>query len=156
MTHQDLRSHFGINNIPFGIANSTKHPQPQAVSRFQNEVIFLADLAGISTQLAAIPEGVLGEPSLNSFAALGQNVHRGIRQDLQWLINSEGLPLGSTEDIGSVRMHLPVSVGDFTDFSCSKYHNLNAGHAVTGRRGLPPTWGQIPPGMAFFSSCFPA
>lgn len=43
-------------------------------------------------------------------------------------------------------MHLPVSVGDFTDFSCSKDHVLNAGEAIMKKRFLPPGFLHFPIG----------
>ena len=43
-------------------------------------------------------------------------------------------------------MHLPVEIGDFTDFSCSTDHMLNAGEAVTGLRNLPPSFLHYPVG----------
>lgn len=146
-TSQDWSAHFGLNNIPFGIASSKKHPQPQAVSRYENKVIFLADLKPV-IELESLPSGILEESTLNSFAALGRASHQSVRSTIRTLIENGDLAGSSTEDVGDVQMHVPVSVGDFTDFSCSEYHNLNAGHAVTGRRGLPPTWGFIPPGMS--------
>lgn len=148
-TARDWKSHFGIENIPFGIAKSTNHPRPQAVSRYENTVIFLADLVESVPQLKSLPSQVFEEPSLNLFAGLGRSAHQNVRSAIQELIKKDDLPPGSTEDLEDVHMCLPVSVGDFTDFSCSEYHNLNAGHAVTGRRALPPTWGIIPPGIPF-------
>lgn len=151
-TAQDFSSHFGLANIPFGIASSRIHSRPQAVSRHGNIVIFLADILDSIDQLSNLPKGVFSEPTLNAFAALGRPAHQAVRSALQTLIKDDELPLNSIEDIKDVKMHLPISVGDFTDFSCSEYHNLNAGHAVTGRRGLSPTWGLIPPGMFGFVS----
>jgi len=43
-------------------------------------------------------------------------------------------------------MHLPVSIGDFTDFSCSKEHVLNAGEAIMKKRFLPPGFLHFPVG----------
>lgn len=43
-------------------------------------------------------------------------------------------------------MHLPVTIGDFTDFSCAKEHNLNAGEMVMGKRFLPPAFHSYPLG----------
>jgi fumarylacetoacetase len=37
-------------------------------------------------------------------------------------------------------------VGDFTDFSCSKDHALNASEAVFGQRNLPPGFEHFPIG----------
>jgi len=142
----DFGSHFGIENIPFGIASSNKHTSQQAVTRFENKVIFLADLVQSVSELQSLPNGIFSQPTLNAFAALGRPAHQSVRSAIQKLIKDDKLPESSTEDLSACQMHLPVQVSDFTDFSCSEYHNLNAGHAATGRRGLPPSWGFIPPG----------
>ena len=144
----DFGSHFGIENIPFGIASSEKHSSPQAVSRFENNVIFLADLVQSSQELQTLPEDVFSKPTLNSFAELGQKSHRLVREVVQRLIKENSLPSNSIEDVSKCQSYLPVAIADFTDFSCSEYHNLNAGQAALGRRGLPPSWGFIPPGMS--------
>lgn len=45
-------------------------------------------------------------------------------------------------------MHLPVSSRDFTDFSCSKDHVLNAGEAIQKKRYLPPGFLHFPIGYS--------
>ena len=49
-------------------------------------------------------------------------------------------------------MHMPVHVGDFTDFSCSEDHVVNAGEAVFGERKLPPSFLYQPLGYGGRSS----
>lgn len=49
-------------------------------------------------------------------------------------------------------MSLPISVGDFSDFSLSMHHVLNAGEAVMGVRALPPGFSHFPIGYAGRSS----
>jgi fumarylacetoacetase len=49
-------------------------------------------------------------------------------------------------------MHMPVSVGDFSDFSLSLNHNLNASLAVFGKEFLPPGFHHFPGGYAGRSS----
>lgn len=45
-------------------------------------------------------------------------------------------------------MHLPVLSRDFTDFSCSKDHVLNAGEAIQKKRYLPPGFLHFPIGYS--------
>jgi len=40
--------------------------------------------------------------------------------------------------IDDVQMHLPVRIGDFTDFACSKEHLVGAQRAIFGDDVLPP------------------
>ena len=49
-------------------------------------------------------------------------------------------------------MYMPVHVGDFTDFSCSAEHVVNAGEAVFGERKMPPGFPHFPLGYGGRSS----
>ena len=49
-------------------------------------------------------------------------------------------------------MYMPVQVGDFTDFSCSADHVVNAGEAVFGERKMPPGFHHFPIGYGGRSS----
>jgi fumarylacetoacetase len=61
---------------------------------------------------------------------------------------TSSLPDGTTVSADDVTMHLPVSSRDFTDFSCSKDHVLNAGEAIQGKRYLPPGFLYFPIGYS--------
>lgn len=79
-----------------------------------------------------------------------------MREKLQKLL-SEELLQGSGLDscsfhVSDVKYHLPVHVGDFSDFSCSRDHVLNAGEAVQGVRQLPPGFLHFPVGYGGRSS----
>jgi len=140
--------HFGIENIPFGIASSRLHPAPACVTRHANSVIFLADLPELSSRLK-VDERFFLQPTLNAFAALGRGAQHKARGILQEMIEADSLPQESCEDVADVQMHLPVSIGDFTDFSCSPHHNRNAGQALLGMsRGLPPGYSHLPLGQS--------
>lgn len=70
-----------------------------------------------------------------------------MRQRIQELSSKDqvsSLPKGSLEDVSEVQMHLPVSIGDFTDFSASKDHCLNASEAIFGQKSLPPAFLNFP------------
>lgn len=43
-------------------------------------------------------------------------------------------------------MHLPFSIGDFTDFSCSENHVLNASEVIFKKRDAPPGFYHFPVG----------
>lgn len=139
-------SHFGIDNIPFGIASSKLHPSPTIVTRFEDEVIFLFQLQDF-LRVDRLDDTVLQQPNLNKFAALPKSVLEEVRKQIQNAIR-KGLQPAAKEPISSVTMHLPVSVGDFTDFSCSLDHVLNASEAATGVRSSPPAFFHMPVGYA--------
>ena len=88
------------------------------------------------------------QPVLNTFAAFPKSVHRNTRAALQALFSKDlsSLPASSVVGIQDVTMHLPMASRDFTDFSCSKDHVLNAGEAVMKKRSLPPGFLYFPIG----------
>lgn len=144
-------SHFGINNIPFGIASSAAHPEPAAVTRFGDNVIFLSKLSHLLNDIVTTLQ-ILEEPTLNAFAALGPKVHTAVRQKIQAAIRQDealgDFPKEVVEPIEQVTMHLPITIGDFTDMSCSHHHVQNAAEAMTGKRSAPPAFFNMPIGYA--------
>ncbi|EMC99527.1 hypothetical protein BAUCODRAFT_63654 [Baudoinia panamericana UAMH 10762] len=145
-------SHFGIGNIPFGVASTASRLHPSCVSRFQDSVLFLDKFDAVFKDIDELPQGVFSRTSLNAFTALPRSVHQAVRQRLQALIREDeslrSLPAGSVEKVDVVTMHLPVEVGDFTDFSLSADHVQNASEAMTGKRSAPPSFYHQPVGYA--------
>ncbi|GAM87654.1 hypothetical protein ANO11243_056810 [Dothideomycetidae sp. 11243] len=148
MDQHQLEHHFGIDNIPFGIASSSRHPQPAAVTRFENKIVFLAELDD-ALHSTGIPREVFTQPTLNEFASLGRAAHTAVRKAIQSAITSDALPAAAVEDVAETTAHLPVATGDFTDFSCSPHHNRRAGSALLGMSpNLPPAYLHQPLGYA--------
>lgn len=125
MTSFEYSSHFSIANIPFGVASSNNHPEPQCVTRLENKVIFLGVLqrSGLFAKVPNLPEGVFDKASLNGYAALPKKIHREVRKVLQEALTTS-LPGNSTEDISAVTLRLPVSVGGFTGTSYSTFEGF--------------------------------
>jgi len=142
-------SHFGINNIPYGIASSSKHPSPQSATRIGNDVIFLAELAkeGAFESIPVPLTELFLQPTLNAFAAQSRDVHSKVRAAIQHVYEEKSI-LSACEDVANVTLHLPIQIGDFTDYSASANHVLNAGEAVTGTRSYPPGFHKYPVGYA--------
>lgn len=141
-------SHFGLSNIPFGIASSAQHSAPQCASRYEDNVIFLADLYQDLEDIKDLPKDVFSKPTLNDFAALPRSVHQAVRERVQQLLKSSGIASTAIEAISAVTMHLPVQCSDFSDFSCSSDHVENASEAMTGVRSHPPAFFHQPVGYA--------
>lgn len=91
---------------------------------------------------------------VNAFAALPKSQQRAARSAIQKLLADpvDSLPPSSHVAISEATLHLPLSVGDFTDFSCSRDHVLNASDAVFGKRELPPGFEYFPVGYTGRSS----
>ncbi|KAJ4326437.1 hypothetical protein N0V94_000112 [Neodidymelliopsis sp. IMI 364377] len=142
-------SHFGINNIPYGIASSSKRPRPQAATRIGDDVVFLAELVAhesFSSIPADLP-ALFAQSTLNAFAAQPQDVQSQVRTAIQ-SAHKQNLRSSCSENIKDVALHLPVSIGDFTDYSASANHVLNAGEAIMGVRSFPPAFHKYPVGYA--------
>ena len=135
-------SHFGVNNIPFGIASSKSQLSPTCATRFEDHVIFLSQL---NLGIQELPQHVFQQTSLNEFAALPRSIQQDVRREIQNQITN-GIPETAKAHISTVTMHLPVQVGDFTDFSCSLDHVQNASEAMTGNRSSPPAFFHMPIG----------
>lgn len=142
-------SHFGINNIPYGIASSAKRTQPQAATRIGDDVIFLAELAAHETfqAIEADLPALFSQPTLNAFAAQPAQIQSAVRAAIQ---NAHGKSLhaSASENVKEATLHVPVAIGDFTDYSASANHVLNAGEAIQGVRSFPPAFHKYPVGYA--------
>ena len=176
MPSDSYAHHFSLANIPFGIASSPNHPTPVAATRIGDNVIFLDKLCeagffehvpGVSLEVLTkvchpliilfSSSGLKGsdQPTLNDFAALGQEASRGVRAAIKDLLTSNGKSAQLHDAVCAnteAKLHMPVHVGDFTDFSCSADHVVNAGEAVFGERKMPPAFPHMPLGYGGRSS----
>jgi len=88
-------SPFSIANIPFGVISTSKSPTPHIAVAIGNHALDLkvfTDDDGFSLLKEASQHlSVFQEETLNSFASLGQAVHRSVRTYLQAVL-SEACP----------------------------------------------------------------
>ncbi len=93
---------------------------------------------------------VFNQASLNPLIALGKLVTQALRQQLQTLLTDPDSPLWAVADSvlvpqADARMHLPVTVGDYTDFYSSEEHATRVGTMFRGaENALPPNWKHLP------------
>jgi fumarylacetoacetase len=146
MASPDYADHFSLANIPFGIASAKGHTESQPVSRIENTVIFLQELVkgNIFQHVEGLPDGIFAQPTLNSFSALDRSTVNAVRHAIQDLYKRKLLPAGSTANIADVQLHLPITVAEFTDFSCSENHVLNMGRIMGGKAVAPPGFYHYP------------
>lgn len=91
-----------------------------------------------------IDSSVFAKPVLNDFIALGKPVHQAIRKRLNELLEKETTAFADVHDQvfiheSRVQMHLPVHIGDYTDFYAGIHHAENVGRMFrpTGDPLLP-------------------
>jgi len=141
-------SDFSIHNLPFGIFSVGKN-SPRVGVRIGNYVIDLEQLRKFG--LLEVPRNVCNQAYLNTFINLGKKKTVAIRLQLQeWLIKEKS-PLKryfnqAFHTIESVIMHLPVNVGDYTDFYSSLEHATNVGKMFRPDNPLVANWKHIPIG----------
>jgi fumarylacetoacetase len=150
--------HFTLANIPYGIASAQERSKLGVATRLHGNVYFLDDLIKnklIGPFSSETEEALSNQRTLNAFISLPQSNHHEVRSALKSLFGNvqqnEALADLKTP-IDKVKLHLPLNIGDFSDFSCSRNHVLNAGEAVLGVRSLPPGFLHFPVGYTGRSS----
>jgi fumarylacetoacetase len=143
-------SDFSIYNIPFGIGSDSS--SPYVCTRIGDEVLNLYKLAltGFFRGLVEDVE-VFNKSSLNAFISLGKPVTNEVRLRIQETLSNPQSPLKNEPDLfrpfRSVTMHLPVEIGDYTDFYSSIEHATNVGRMFRDpENALLPNWRHLPIG----------
>lgn len=148
-------SDFPIQNLPFGIGSWNGEP-PVPVSRIGDRVVDLSVLAEAGLlDGTGIPRAAFEAPHLNELMRGGKTAVRALRQRLSELLQADTPDLRDNSDLredallpsDQVVMHLPVSVGDYTDFYSSREHATNVGTMFRDpKNALLPNWLHLPVG----------
>ena len=126
-------SDFSLQNLPYGIF-STKDSDPRigvAVGEYVLDLKVLAEEGGFRDIVSNVES--LKQSTLNAYAALPKEVHSRVRQRLQRLLEKDtksGDVLRDNQQLrdrallpqSDVRMHLPMAIGDYTDFFVGLHH----------------------------------
>lgn len=83
---------------------------------------------------------------MNDLAAAGKGELGLLRRSIRDLLSDDSVLSKYGIPISSIQLHLPLDIGGFTDFSCSKEHLLNASEAVMGQKSMPPAAPYLPIG----------
>jgi len=146
------KSDFPIQNIPFGVF-SLKNEQLRCGTRIGDQVIDLAMLEaeGFFSDLLSVQ--VFNQSTLNAFMELGKEYWSAVRQRISELFSDDNPKIRDNEalrqylihDLDAVQMHLPVRIGDYTDFYSSREHATNVGIMFRDPdNALLPNWLHIP------------
>jgi len=141
-------SDFSIYNIPFGIF-STSELSPRVGVAVGD---YILDVLELSRQdLLDCDENVLDNTYLNDFIKLGKSVSSKVRKDIQELLQRKNSILTKKSHFfisqNEAKMHMPVKVGDYTDFYSSIEHATNVGKLFRDpEKALLPNWKHLPVG----------
>lgn len=159
----DPRSEFSLANIPFGIAATSDGEAPHAVTAIGSHVLDLKKLVAQENAASIFPYlkdsgNVFDSPTLNRFAELGRDVHRQVRSTIQDLLSVDTKHPEFLKDnaalreevlvpMKKVRMHLPMQIGDYTDFYAGYHHAFGVGSMWRGpANALQPNYTHLPVG----------
>ncbi len=158
----DSNGDFSIHNLPFGIF-STGSDAARAGVRIGDHVVDLKALAGDaaaaqSLKTIASSAATFAQPTLNAFAELGRATHRAVRAELQSVLNestslgavlkdNDALKQKALVPVSQVKMHLPMHIGDYTDFYAGYHHAFKVGVLFRGPdNALQPNYTHLPVG----------
>ena len=153
-------SHFSLANIPFGIISSTPNTTHRPAIVIGDHVLDLDAFArggGFSASRDIQQhKSVFSASTLNAFAALGRPFHRLVRDYLQSILATDtnhaeilknNLKLRQSAVLlrSEVQNHLPLAIGDYTDYYAGENHAYNVGVLFRGpENALQPNYRHLP------------
>jgi len=136
-------SHFSLSNIPFGIITSKfSQVEKRPAVAIGDHVLDLKAFAAEDgfSKLPSIQDHltVFSQPTLNAFAALGRPLHREVRSYIQEILSAstswpeilkenETLRKAALLPKHETKTHLPMKIGDYTDFFAGRNHAFHLG-----------------------------
>lgn len=155
-------SPFSLANIPFGIISSPGSPVRRPATVLGTHVLDLkvfAERAGFAGLDEIQPHlDVFSATTLNAFAVLGRPMHSKVRAYLQDVFAENTAHPSILRDNDSLRaevvlpaeavtMHLPMEIGDYTDFFAGIHHAATVGSLFRGpQNALQPNYKHLPVG----------
>jgi fumarylacetoacetase len=156
-------SEFSLSNLPFGIITSkNSQVEKRPAIRIGEHVLDLKAFT-LSNGFSHLPSlsshlSVFSQPTLNAFAALGRPVHREVRAYIQDILSestshpeilkdNEKLKKEALLPRHETKTHLPMQIGDYTDFFAGINHAFNVGTMFRGpANALQPNYTHLPVG----------
>tara|TARA_B100000029_G_scaffold514348_1_gene616811 strand:- start:766 stop:1995 length:1230 start_codon:yes stop_codon:yes gene_type:complete len=142
-------SHFPIENLPYGVFSSTDTTGLRIGVAIGDMVLDLTALEGLGEFSSIVDGKIFQSGTLNTFIAEGRSVWNAVRQQVWEILTSQKSVLASEDNLlfqqDNVAMHLPVKIGDYTDFYSSREHAVNVGTMFRGKdNALNPNWLHLP------------
>lgn len=144
-------SDFTIHNLPFGIFSTDQHTRRAGIA-IGDQIVDLCKLCqeGYFADLR-FDSWVVNKDNLNHFIALGKKTTNAVRERVQQWLCDPASPLKHYPEtlvpMAAATLHLPVRIGDYTDFYSSIEHATNVGKMFRDpANALLPNWRHLPVG----------
>lgn len=146
---------FPIQNLPFGVYSRGDEFTPRVGVAIGDRIFDVgAGLeAGLFEDEAQVAAASCRPGVLNDLMSLGRAATRALRHRISELLEESDTTLkdAGIEDqvlipMGSVQMHVPTRIGDYTDFYASVHHATNVGSMFRPDNPLLPNYKWIPVG----------
>ncbi len=145
---------FPIQNLPFGIFRRRgTDEQPRVGVAIGDQIV---DLPACAREMGIVGEAINAceASTLNQLMALGADEWHVLRAQLSALLRYESLAYENDRGIqqrilvpmADTELHLPATIGDYTDFYASVYHATNVGKLFRPDNPLLPNYKHVPIG----------
>jgi len=147
----DTHGDFPIQNLPLGVF-SQQSDAPRAGIAIGDQVLDLPALAltGLLEGEALKAASAGTAPSLNALLALGSGPRRALRRRVSALLASDSGEREIVEPLlvpmSKCTLHLPCTIGDYTDFYVGIHHATNIGALFRPDNPLLPNYKHVPIG----------
>lgn len=142
---------FPVENLPFGAFSTGGNARCGVAIGDQILDVSHENILALLSSASRGSASLLAEPVLNSFMQLPAAAVKSLRGKLADLLCSTDRVVQSRAGkalipIASARMHLPVRIGDYTDFYASIEHATNVGRLFRPDNPLLPNYKHVPIG----------
>ena len=144
-------SDFPVQNLPFGVF-APRGEAPRGGVAIGDEILDIKAALG-----AGLLDGVVqdaaeaaAQPTLNHFLGLGAGSRKGLRERLFEILSDEAtapvraLAPRLLHRAADCSMHLPATIGDYTDFYAGIQHATNVGRLLRPDNPLMPNYKYMP------------
>jgi fumarylacetoacetase len=146
-------SEFPVQNLPLGVFSRRDEAPRGGVAI--GDMIFdvkAALAAGLFSGDAAVAAEAAAGPTLNPLMALGQGKRIALRSQLSALLSAanpaqakaEALSTQLLHNAADCTMHLPATIGSYTDFFAGIHHARNGGMRRDPNNPLSPNYKYVP------------
>ena len=144
-------SDFSVHNLPFGVFSTKENPRHRIGIAIGEYILDLSITEGVGFFADLdFNKKTLQADVLNPFISEGKTAWQALRSRVQELF-SEGFEGKKTIENqclvlqSDAEMHLPVKIGDYTDFYSSEQHATNVGKMFRDPNNpLLPNWKHLP------------